>query len=284
MAEKGDSHNPGTSCDHGAAGIPSSHPQEACERQLPPKAPPFRETVLGRWDNQYQAFDQRALVGDLFVEVMSGYVEKSGELTQDGGERIQHEDTMGRGLEYCVLGIPKFGGSPQEDPIHRGFGEHNHVSNDALDECVVYRSESPPDTHDVLPWWRDCFEPKTGSRAVHPYLDEGDAGLSMMVPVYVWFSVLLGELLTMDGGSRLKGLNSLKSSEDLWGPIRWHSQLDPFPYSEPLTNLASYIGARGMSDKATRTQEAGGRVRSIQRFAGESVDSHCNRWADRAPG
>ncbi|PKI45863.1 hypothetical protein CRG98_033745, partial [Punica granatum] len=71
----------------------------------------------------------------------------------------------------------------------------------------------------------------------------------MTVPVYAWFSALLGEPLTRDGGSRLKGVNSLKLSEDLWGPIRWHSRLDPFPYSEPLTNLTSYIGARGMSDK-----------------------------------
>ncbi|PKI72788.1 hypothetical protein CRG98_006817 [Punica granatum] len=31
------------------------------------------------------------------------------------------------------------------------------------------------------------------------------------------FSVLLGEPVTRDGGSRLKGVNSLKSSEDLWG-------------------------------------------------------------------
>ncbi|PKI75889.1 hypothetical protein CRG98_003723 [Punica granatum] len=71
----------------------------------------------------------------------------------------------------------------------------------------------------------------------------------MAVPVYAWFSVLLGEPLTRDGGSRYKGVNSLKSSEDLWGPVRWHSRLDPFPYSEPLTNLASYFGARGISDK-----------------------------------
>ncbi|PKI64509.1 hypothetical protein CRG98_015072 [Punica granatum] len=74
----------------------------------------------------------------------------------------------------------------------------------------------------------------------------------MTVPVYAWFTVLLGKPLTRDGGSRLKGVNSLKSSEDLWGPVRWHSRLDPFPYSEPLTNLASYIGARGMSDKQAR--------------------------------
>ncbi|PKI34665.1 hypothetical protein CRG98_044944 [Punica granatum] len=74
----------------------------------------------------------------------------------------------------------------------------------------------------------------------------------MTVPVYAWFSVLLGEPLTRDGGSRLKGVNSLKSSKDLWGPVRWHSRLDPFPYSEPLTNLASYIGARGMSDKVPK--------------------------------
>ncbi|PKI58307.1 hypothetical protein CRG98_021313 [Punica granatum] len=63
----------------------------------------------------------------------------------------------------------------------------------------------------------------------------------MTVPVYAWLSVLLGEPLTRDGGSRYKGVNSLKSSEDLWGPVRWHSRLDPFPYSEPLTNLASYF-------------------------------------------
>ncbi|PKI60725.1 hypothetical protein CRG98_018886 [Punica granatum] len=74
----------------------------------------------------------------------------------------------------------------------------------------------------------------------------------MTVPMYAWFLVLLGEPLTMDGGSRLKGVNSLKSSGDLWGPVRWHSRLDLFPYSEPLTNLASYIGARGISDKQTR--------------------------------
>ncbi|PKI50530.1 hypothetical protein CRG98_029084 [Punica granatum] len=51
--------------------------------------------------------------------------------------------------------------------------------------------------------------------------------------------VLLGKPLTRDGGSRFKGVNSLKSSEDLWGLVRWQSRLDPFPYSEPLTNLAS---------------------------------------------
>ncbi|PKI62003.1 hypothetical protein CRG98_017589 [Punica granatum] len=79
----------------------------------------------------------------------------------------------------------------------------------------------------------------------------------MTVPVYAWFSVLLGEPLPRDGGSRLKGVNSLKLSKDLWGPVRWHSRLNPFPYSEPLTNLAFYIGARGMSDKAMRAQRLG---------------------------
>ncbi|PKI65027.1 hypothetical protein CRG98_014582 [Punica granatum] len=53
----------------------------------------------------------------------------------------------------------------------------------------------------------------------------------------------------MDGGSRLKGVNSLKSSEDLWGSVRWHSRLDPFPYSEPLTNISSYFGAHGILDE-----------------------------------
>ncbi|PKI66792.1 hypothetical protein CRG98_012798 [Punica granatum] len=78
----------------------------------------------------------------------------------------------------------------------------------------------------------------------------------MTVPVYAWFSVLLGEPLTRDGGSRYKGVNSLKSSEDLWGPVRWHSRLDPFPYSEPLTNLVSYLGARGISDKKHASKQA----------------------------
>ncbi|PKI47796.1 hypothetical protein CRG98_031812 [Punica granatum] len=93
----------------------------------------------------------------------------------------------------------------------------------------------------------------------------------MTVPVYAWFLVLLGEPLTMDGGSRLKGVNSLKSSEDLWGPVRWHSRLDPFPYSEPLTNLDSYIGARGISDK-TRKQATGN----------EPEPSKCPQWSRQA--
>ncbi|PKI72880.1 hypothetical protein CRG98_006748 [Punica granatum] len=61
-------------------------------------------------------------------------------------------------------------------------------------------------------------------------------------------SVLLGKSLTRVGGFRHKGMNSLKSSDDLWGPVRWYSRLDPFPYSEPLSNLASYFGTRGISD------------------------------------
>ncbi|PKI48975.1 hypothetical protein CRG98_030642 [Punica granatum] len=38
-------------------------------------------------------------------------------------------------------------------------------------------------------------------------------------------SVLLGKPLTGDGGPRFKGVNSLKSSEDLWGPVRWQSSV-----------------------------------------------------------
>ncbi|PKI47124.1 hypothetical protein CRG98_032484 [Punica granatum] len=105
----------------------------------------------------------------LLVDVSSGYVEESGELTLDGCERE---------VEHCVLGIPQFGGGPQEDPIHQGLGEHNHVSDDALDESVIHRPERPPDAHDVLSWRCDCFESETGSRAIHPYLDGGDTGLT----------------------------------------------------------------------------------------------------------
>ncbi|OWM70933.1 hypothetical protein CDL15_Pgr019174 [Punica granatum] len=40
----------------------------------------------------------------LLVDVSSRYVEKSGELTLDGCERVRHEDAMGRGrrpLDEC---------------------------------------------------------------------------------------------------------------------------------------------------------------------------------------
>ncbi|PKI49809.1 hypothetical protein CRG98_029786 [Punica granatum] len=43
--------------------------------------------------------------------------------------------------------------------------------------------------------------------------------------------------------------------EDLWGTVRRHSRLDPFPYLEPLTNLASYFGVRGISDEQTNEIE-----------------------------
>ncbi|PKI61485.1 hypothetical protein CRG98_018122 [Punica granatum] len=67
----------------------------------------------------------------------------------------------------------------------------------------------------------------------------GRDGRPLVIARLAMESVLLGKPLTRDGGSRFKGINSLKSSEDLWGPVRWQSLLDPFPYSEPLTNLAS---------------------------------------------
>ncbi|PKI33960.1 hypothetical protein CRG98_045649 [Punica granatum] len=47
-------------------------------------------------------------------------------------------------------------------------------------------------------------------------------------------------------------ITSPKPSEDLWGPVWWYSRLDPFPHSEPLTNIASYFGARGISNVVTR--------------------------------
>ncbi|PKI57550.1 hypothetical protein CRG98_022021 [Punica granatum] len=46
----------------------------------------------------------------------------------------------------------------------------------------------------------------------------------------------IGTVLCNDGGSRLKGVNSLKSGGDLWGPNR-RSNRATYPYSEPLSNL-----------------------------------------------
>ncbi|PKI06864.1 hypothetical protein CRG98_049608, partial [Punica granatum] len=46
----------------------------------------------------------------------------------------------------------------------------------------------------------------------------------------------IGTVLYKDGGSRLKGVNSLKSSWDFWGPNR-RSNRATYPYSEPLSNL-----------------------------------------------
>ncbi|PKI63281.1 hypothetical protein CRG98_016326 [Punica granatum] len=45
-----------------------------------------------------------------------------------------------------------------------------------------------------------------------------------------------GTVLRKDEGSRLKGVNSLKSGGDLWGPNR-RSNRATYPYSEPLSNL-----------------------------------------------
>ncbi|PKI78417.1 hypothetical protein CRG98_001190 [Punica granatum] len=53
-------------------------------------------------------------------------------------------------------------------------------------------------------------------------------------------SVLQG-LCYLGMGAPNKGvITSLKSGENLWGPIRWHCQHDLFPYSGPV--------ARGISD------------------------------------
>ncbi|PKI78394.1 hypothetical protein CRG98_001215 [Punica granatum] len=136
----------------------------------------------------------------LLVDFLGGYAEEVGELTPNGCERVGHKDALGRGrgpldecrvlfdcgrqlrplkVEYCVFRVPKFDGGPQEDPIHRGFSEHNHISDDALNEGAIHRSESPPNAHDILSRRCDCFESETGSRAVHPYLNGGDVGLTL---------------------------------------------------------------------------------------------------------
>ncbi|PKI42563.1 hypothetical protein CRG98_037043 [Punica granatum] len=47
-----------------------------------------------------------------------------------------------------------------------------------LNVGVIHWSESPPNAHDILSRWCDRFEPETGSRTVHPYLDGGDVGLT----------------------------------------------------------------------------------------------------------
>ncbi|PKI64525.1 hypothetical protein CRG98_015088 [Punica granatum] len=109
----------------------------------------------------------------LLVDILSKYAEKSGELTLDGCEWVGSEYALGHGcrpLDECRVLL--------DHPIYRSFREHDHVSDDVLDECAIHRPERPPDVHDVLSWWCDCFEFETGSRAVHPYLDGGDVGLT----------------------------------------------------------------------------------------------------------
>ncbi|PKI65043.1 hypothetical protein CRG98_014512 [Punica granatum] len=53
-----------------------------------------------------------------------------------------------------------------------------------------------------------------------------------------------GIVLRKNGGSRLKGVNFLKSGGNLWGPNR-RSNRATYPYSEPLSNpcfLKSIVG------------------------------------------
>ncbi|PKI77694.1 hypothetical protein CRG98_001924 [Punica granatum] len=82
-----------------------------------------------------------------------GYAEEVGELTPNGRERVGPKDALGYGrgplderrvlfdcgrqlrpleVEYCMFGVLKLHGDPQEDPIHRSFREHDHISDDAL--------------------------------------------------------------------------------------------------------------------------------------------------------
>ncbi|PKI39219.1 hypothetical protein CRG98_040388 [Punica granatum] len=53
-----------------------------------------------------------------------------------------------------------------------------------------------------------------------------------------------GTVLYKDGGSRLKGVNSLKSGGDLWGSTRLSNRAT-YPYSEPLSNLCFLISVVG---------------------------------------
>ncbi|PKI56405.1 hypothetical protein CRG98_023208 [Punica granatum] len=131
----------------------------------------------------------------LLVDLLDGYAKEGGELASNHCERVGYKYALGGGrrplderrillncgcqlcsleIEHCILGIPEFGGSPQEDPIHRGFSEHDHVSDNALNEGAIHRAECPLNAHDFLPKRCDCFEPGARSRAAHPYLNGGD--------------------------------------------------------------------------------------------------------------
>ncbi|PKI40430.1 hypothetical protein CRG98_039178 [Punica granatum] len=49
-----------------------------------------------------------------------------------------------------------------------------------------------------------------------------------------------GTVLRKDGSSQLKGVNSLKSGGDLWGPNQRYN-CATYPYSEPLSNMCFLI-------------------------------------------
>ncbi|PKI55034.1 hypothetical protein CRG98_024580 [Punica granatum] len=96
----------------------------------------------------------------LLVDLLDGYAKEGGELASNHCERVGYKDALGGGrrslderhillncgcqlcsleVEHRMLGVPEFGGSPQEDPIHRGFSEHDHVSNNALNKGAIHR-------------------------------------------------------------------------------------------------------------------------------------------------
>ncbi|PKI69593.1 hypothetical protein CRG98_010006 [Punica granatum] len=66
--------------------------------------------------------------------------------------------------------------------------------------------------------------------------------------------VVRGTVPPRDGSSRIKGVNSLKSSRALWGPIRWQTRLEPFPYSESLSNPSFLLVACGISSEVPRNR------------------------------
>ncbi|PKI71429.1 hypothetical protein CRG98_008180 [Punica granatum] len=89
----------------------------------------------------------------LLVDLLGGYAEEVGELTPNDRERVGHEDALGRG---------------------RGPLDERRI----LFDRAIHRSESSPNAQDILSRWCDRFKPETGSRAVHPYLNGGDVGLT----------------------------------------------------------------------------------------------------------
>ncbi|PKI73578.1 hypothetical protein CRG98_006026 [Punica granatum] len=133
---------------------------------------------------------------------------------------------------------------------------------DDLGKCPVYeirgmRKQESPEDQEKEPVAGVVLIGFPGStERMNVYLIQEPRGSDIVLPSILKLMLNLfsaiGKLLTRDGGSRFKGVNYLKSSKDLWRPVQWHSRLDPFPYSEPLTNLASYFGTHGISNVVPR--------------------------------
>ncbi|PKI63412.1 hypothetical protein CRG98_016079 [Punica granatum] len=144
-------------------------------------------------------------------------------------------------VEDGATWIPECDGGLEEITIYASGGQQGNITYKRSNIVAIDRAQRRPYAGNLLDWRYMYIALKT-EKDSNWHAGRLDGLLSESSWRMAWRHSMMhgfgttGTVLRKNGGSRLKGVSSLKSSGDLWGPNR-RSNRATYPYSEPMLLL-----------------------------------------------